>query len=72
VPEIVRDGEVGFLGETVEQLAAAVKRVDVIDRVRCRRYAEERFSVGTMTDHYEAVYRQVAETHRRPGRPGLR
>jgi len=59
VPEIVRDGEVGFLAETVEQLAAAVKRIDVIDRARCRRYAEERFSVVAMTDRYEAVYRQV-------------
>jgi glycosyltransferase involved in cell wall biosynthesis len=71
VPEIIRDGEVGFLGETVEQLAAAVKRVDTIDRARCRRYAEERFSVAVMTDAYEAVYRQVQED-RRPGRPGLR
>lgn len=57
VPEIIRDGEVGFLGETVEQLAAAVKRVDLIDRERCRRYAEEHFSVSAMADHYEAVYR---------------
>ena len=59
VPEIVRDGEVGFLGETVEQLAAAVKRIDVIDRARCRRYAEEHFSVRTMTDHYEDAYRRL-------------
>jgi glycosyltransferase involved in cell wall biosynthesis len=59
VPEIVRDGEVGFVGESVEQLAAAVKRVDLIDRARCRQYAEERFSVAAMTDHYEAVYRNL-------------
>jgi glycosyltransferase involved in cell wall biosynthesis len=59
VPEIIRDGEVGFLGGTVQQLAAAVKRVDVIDRARCRRYAEERFSVGVMTEHYEAVYQSL-------------
>jgi glycosyltransferase involved in cell wall biosynthesis len=61
VPEIVRDGEVGFLGETVEQLAAAVKRIDVIDRARCRRYAEERFSVEAMTDRYEAVYARILQ-----------
>jgi glycosyltransferase involved in cell wall biosynthesis len=58
-PEIVRDGEVGFLGDTVEQLVAAVKRVDLIDRARCRAYAEERFSIGVMTDRYEAVYRAL-------------
>ena len=72
VPEIVSEGEAGFLGDTVEQLADAVKRADVIDRARCRRYAEERFSVQAMTDRYEAVYRDLLETHRRPGRPGLR
>jgi glycosyltransferase involved in cell wall biosynthesis len=71
VPEIIRDGEVGFLGETVEQLVAAVKRIDVIDRAQCRRYAEQRFSVTVMTDGYEAVYRELQEP-RRPGRPGLR
>jgi glycosyltransferase involved in cell wall biosynthesis len=59
VPEIIRDGDVGFLGETVEQLAAAVKRVDIIDRARCRQYAEERFSVRAMADQYDAVYRRV-------------
>ena len=57
VPEIVRDGEVGFLADSVDELAAAVKRVDLIDRARCRRWVEERFSVGVMTDQYEAVYR---------------
>lgn len=60
VPEIIRDGETGFVGETVEQLAAAVKRVDVIDRARCRRHAERHFSVEVMTNHYEAVYRRLA------------
>ena len=60
VPEIIRDGEVGFLADTVDELVAAVKRVDLIDRARCRRWAEERFSVGVMADRYEAVYRKKA------------
>jgi glycosyltransferase involved in cell wall biosynthesis len=60
VPEIIRDGDVGFLGETVEDLIAAVKRVDVIDRARCRRYVEEGFSVRAMTDSYESVYGRLA------------
>jgi glycosyltransferase involved in cell wall biosynthesis len=59
VPEIVRDGEVGFLADTVDELVAAVKRVDVIDRARCRRWVEEQFSVRVMADRYESVYREV-------------
>jgi len=58
-PEIVRHGDVGFLGETVEQLADAVERVGTLDRARCRAYAEARFSVEVMTDHYEDVYRAL-------------
>lgn len=59
VPEVVRDGEVGFLADTVEELVAAVKRVDVLDRLRCRRHVEAHFSVEVMADRYEAVYRRV-------------
>jgi glycosyltransferase involved in cell wall biosynthesis len=60
VPEIVRDGETGFLGDTIEQLAAGIKRIDVIDRAHCRRFAETHFSVAAMTDRYEDVYRRLA------------
>jgi glycosyltransferase involved in cell wall biosynthesis len=59
VTEVLRDGEVGFLGETVEELVAAVKRVDLLDRARCRRHVEENFSVKVMADRYEAVYRRL-------------
>jgi len=56
VPEVVIDGETGWLGETVEELAAAVRRVDRIERDRCRAIAAERFSVAAMADRYERVY----------------
>jgi glycosyltransferase involved in cell wall biosynthesis len=60
VPEIVEDGVTGFIGDSVEDLTRAVKRVDLIDRARCRAEAERRFSVTAMTDRYETVYRRVA------------
>lgn len=61
VPEVVRDGVTGYLADTVDDLADAVKRVDVLDRAECRRDVERRFSVAVMTDHYEAVYRRLLE-----------
>jgi glycosyltransferase involved in cell wall biosynthesis len=57
VPEIVRPGVSGFIGESVAELVAAVSRVDTIDRAECRRDFERRFSVGRMVDDYEALYR---------------
>jgi glycosyltransferase involved in cell wall biosynthesis len=59
VPEIVVDGETGWLGATVSELAAAVRRVDTLDRHRCRAVVAERFSVAAMTDGYERVYREL-------------
>ncbi|MFM8994608.1 MAG: glycosyltransferase [Actinomycetota bacterium] len=44
--EIVRDGATGFVvpADDVAAVAAAVERVDAIDRLRCRADARERFS----------------------------
>jgi glycosyltransferase involved in cell wall biosynthesis len=60
VPEVLRDGATGYIAETVQELVVAVKRVDLIDRAGCRREVEERFSVGAMTDRYEAAYARLA------------
>jgi glycosyltransferase involved in cell wall biosynthesis len=59
VPEIVVNGETGWVGDTTRELAAAVRRLDEIDRRRCRRIVGERFSVSAMADRYERVYREL-------------
>jgi glycosyltransferase involved in cell wall biosynthesis len=59
VPEVVRPGVSGFIGDTVTDLVDAVKRIDTIDRARCRRDFERRFSVSRMVDGYEALYRRA-------------
>ena len=60
VPEIVRDGVTGFLADTLDDLARAVKRIDLIDRAACRADVETRFTDAAMADRYEAVYRRIA------------
>jgi glycosyltransferase involved in cell wall biosynthesis len=59
VPEIIEDGRTGFIADTVDELVEAVKRIDTIDRVECRRQVERRFSVPRMVDDYEALYRRA-------------
>ncbi len=68
VPEIVLPGRTGFVGETLDELVAAVRRVETIERAACRADVEARFSVHRMVDDYEAVYRRLPPTGRR--RPG--
>jgi len=56
VPEIVKDGRTGFIGESVEELVVAVKRVDGISRDDCRAEFENRFTVTHMAERYERLY----------------
>lgn len=55
-PEIIVDGETGYLCDSVEECIAAVNKLGTLDRVACRDHVENKFSVETMVDAYEAVY----------------
>jgi glycosyltransferase involved in cell wall biosynthesis len=62
VPEIVEDGRTGFICDSLEEMALAVKRVGELDRNACRAQVEARFSAQRMADGYEALYHQLAAT----------
>ena len=57
LPEIVRSGVEGFLGNTVDELVSAVARLGEIDRQACRRRVEEFFSTERTVDTYETLYK---------------
>lgn len=59
VPEIIRDGESGFVVDSVDAAVAAVGRVHTLSRQRCRRTFEERFSARRMARDYLAAYQTV-------------
>ncbi len=59
VPEIVDDGKVGFLCNTVDDCVAAVGKLHQIDRAACRQHVIDKFSMQSMTSGYEAVYEEV-------------
>jgi glycosyltransferase involved in cell wall biosynthesis len=60
VPEIVEDGAAGFVVKTIEEAVRAVERLGGIDRNRCRRTFEDRFSARRMCEQYLHVYQQTA------------
>ena len=66
LPEIVRDGIDGFLGDDAATLAGHVEAVKTLDRPAIRRSVMERFSADRMTDAYEALYLEMT------GRSGRR
>jgi glycosyltransferase involved in cell wall biosynthesis len=62
VPEVVVDGETGFLvpvDDYAHAAAEAVKRTVEIDPRACRRRVEEHFTAERMISGYEAVYERV-------------
>ena len=63
VPEVVRDGENGFIGNDVEELVGAAKRINDIDRAACRRSMEERFSSTIMVSEYLRIYKGMTSRH---------
>lgn len=58
-PEVVEDGVTGFIRATDEDLADAVCALPMLDRMTCRRHAEERFDTARMTDDYVQVYQRL-------------
>jgi glycosyltransferase involved in cell wall biosynthesis len=58
-PEVVVDGETGFLTETVEEMVAAVERVDEISPEACRDHVTEHFSADAMVNKTERILERV-------------
>lgn len=59
VPEIIKDGENGYVVETVTQMVEKIKVIEQISRQNCRKSVEERFTVEKMVDGYEQLYSQL-------------
>ena len=61
MPELVRDGENGFLVASPEEAVDAVAATALLDRRAIRASVERRFDVGRMVDDYVRLYQTVAK-----------
>jgi glycosyltransferase involved in cell wall biosynthesis len=68
IPEIVVDGETGFLCDDVEDAVAEVPRLAGLDRRACRARVEAEFTVERMVDRYLGAY-AIALERGLPGPP---
>lgn len=60
LPELIADGETGFLVQDVDSMVAAVDRVGSIEPARCRGHVEANFDVQVMLAGYLRLYRDIA------------
>ena len=61
VPEIIDDGETGFVVADQQQAIAAARAIGRIDRRACRAAFERRFTAPVMARNYLHMYHQLAE-----------
>jgi len=65
MPELIRDGETGFLVNSVDEAAEAVQKVAAISRKKCRDSIEKNFSIDGMVADYIKVYETIIEKCKR-------
>jgi len=59
VPEVVKDGESGFIVKDINEAIEAVRKIKSLDRDACRSYVEKHFTVETMAEKYLGVYKKI-------------
>jgi glycosyltransferase involved in cell wall biosynthesis len=59
VLEIVKQGENGFIVNSIDEAVAAIEQVGDLDRDAIRQYVAQNFSVERMVDNYMRVYAEV-------------
>jgi glycosyltransferase involved in cell wall biosynthesis len=56
MPELIENGKTGFLVRNQNEMIAAMKKIDALDRAAIRQFAEEKFSGERMVSEYEKFY----------------
>jgi glycosyltransferase involved in cell wall biosynthesis len=59
VPEIIVEGETGFIVEDIDRAVEAVGKIEQISRARCRLEFEQRFTDRHMAEDYIRIYQQL-------------
>jgi glycosyltransferase involved in cell wall biosynthesis len=62
--DIIRQGETGFVVANIKEMAAAVKKIENLNRGLIGRYARSHFSADVMATNYLAVYEKMIKNHK--------
>jgi glycosyltransferase involved in cell wall biosynthesis len=60
-PEIIKNGETGFLVKNLNEMAKKIREIEKIDRKKCREWVEENFTIGKMVENYEKVFLKITK-----------
>ena len=57
--ELIKDGKTGFVVKTKAQMIKAVRNIDKIERIDCRKRVEKYFTKDKMAEGYEKLYKKI-------------
>ena len=61
VPEIVIHEKTGFVVDSVDDMADAVRSIHLIDPICCRSHIKNNFSIDSMAQKYSEQYHQIVD-----------
>jgi glycosyltransferase involved in cell wall biosynthesis len=64
VPEVIDDGVMGFVVDSMDGMVQAIGRVGELDPRAARAHVEERFSAAAMVTGYERAYERILDAER--------
>ncbi|MCD6550036.1 glycosyltransferase family 4 protein [bacterium] len=64
MPELIKDKKTGFLVSSKEEAIEAVKNIDQIKRIDCRRHVVRKFNLKKMVNKYEALYYKILKNQK--------
>ena len=65
ISEVVQDKKTGFVVKNISEIKKAIKNIEKIKRVDCRKFVEKKFTIEKMVDGYERVYQKVIKLDKR-------
>jgi glycosyltransferase involved in cell wall biosynthesis len=65
VAEIIEDGVTGYIVDSLEAAVERARRVDSIDRAKCREAFEQRFTASRMASDYLSLYEKAGAASER-------
>jgi glycosyltransferase involved in cell wall biosynthesis len=63
VPEIIDQGQTGFIVNSIDEAINSIKLLDTFDRKRCREVFEKKFTSSRMAEAYLKLYELLIKEH---------
>jgi len=65
VEELVKHNVTGLVCKTEKEMIKAIKKIDNLERIECRKWVEKNFTIEKMVENHEKLYYQLIEKFHR-------